>query len=84
MKHTTLYDNAMAMKATATVDAIDTNDRESIADTLENEPGVREYGFTDETMYAKVVPAEVERKHLLRKVLAEHGYDVSDCERTEI
>jgi hypothetical protein len=73
----------MPMKATAVVDIAE-KDKESIAETLEKEPGVREYGFTDEGVYAVVNPNEVERKQLLKKVLAEHGYDDPDCERTEV
>lgn len=74
----------MAMKATAFVDDIAEKDKESIAETLEEEPGVREYGFSDDGVYAEVSPNEVERKQLLKKVLAEHGYDDPDCERTEV
>ncbi|AZH25949.1 hypothetical protein [Haloplanus aerogenes] len=73
----------MPMKATAVVD-IAAKDKDSIAETLEKEPGVREYGFSDEGVYAVVIPNEVERKQLLKKVLAEHGYDDPDCERTEV
>jgi len=74
----------MAMKATATVGDITANDKERIAETLEAEPGVREYGFSDDGVYAVVIPDEVERKQLLKKILAEHGYDDPDCERTEV
>lgn len=73
----------MAMKATAVVDIAE-KDKESIAEALKKEPGVREHGFSDEGVYAVVIPNEVERKQLLKKVLAEHGYDDPDCERTEV
>lgn len=57
----------MAMKATASVGDIAEKDKESIAETLEEEPGVREYGFSDDGVYAEVSPNEVERKQLLKK-----------------